>query len=498
MKSIGFINSKAPTGTTVRQAGVAVYLKPRNEADPSVEGDMIVILHVSQPNDHGSKPTTEYACFSACVASLCAGDVSNPDYPQHQSWIAAHADRIVGVVLTSGGAINEANERFFEAANRLRTERPWIGFQALPVDTLVHIIQEADLDLFLRGRLCEEVAHQFLLTCQCYLWQRLQPYTGSVELASEESAVRSFEQEVLARLAHFSNEWTYRREIDLIKIKMPEFDARFEQLAEAASQRDTESYLETLATFKAALFTELDDDLDAHIGVHEQIRSELHELVKLLNRGLNREAIGLDLPQTALVRAQLDVACKRARTDGLGSVADSLAAMSVMLPAAQGAPQTTVRALLGQLDTLYRTLEPVPALSSVASAVFPEHPPAGYETILLADDEQVPPEFMAVLEKRGYYVAVIDSYRETESTLDADPHAVFVCDQTFGEDSSAGRRLMSLASQQPACRLIVALSGSRLEASEVPEAHAVCAGPNARTEQGAHNLHEVIWQWATR
>jgi CheY-like chemotaxis protein len=123
--------------------------------------------------------------------------------------------------------------------------------------------------------------------------------------------------------------------------------------------------------------------------------------------------------------------------------------------------------------------------------------PVGYETILVADDDGYPLESISLLEHLGYHVEVVTGFTDAEATIAADPMAVLLCDQTFGSDPMAGRQLMALARREGSWKLIVALSGSNIDLSEVPEADGVCSGARAKLADGARRLHEMICEWAT-
>ena len=158
-------------------------------------------------------------------------------------------------------------------------------------------------------------------------------------------------------------------------------------------------------------------------------------------------------------------------------------------------------ALLGALKQIEdniaaATMPEVDSEAEVGS--LPANPPDGYGTVLVADDDGYPAECVERLRSLGYRVSVCDQEDEVRSEIEWNCSAVFLCDLTWGSDPMAGRRLMALAGEEKSCRVIIALSGSRLSASEVPEAHELCVGTTAKTENGALEVHKLIWKQAIK
>lgn len=246
MKIIAFIGSDTgQTLTNARFNNVTVYRKPRNLYDPNPEGEVIVVLHVTQPNDNDPNQITDFKCFSACVKALCDGDTSDPDYQDHQCWIDTHRQQIAGLVLTSGATIHTGNDICAAALNELSTKKPRLAFKALRVDELIDIIGRYDLLAYLRGVLWEEVALKFVVACQCYLWQRFAP----VLVESD-----TFEWEVISKLVNYTEIWRHMEEAELLKQQYPNFDHAFEQLANRAASKDEVAYFKSLQDLCCAFF----------------------------------------------------------------------------------------------------------------------------------------------------------------------------------------------------------------------------------------------------
>ena len=125
----------------------------------------------------------------------------------------------------------------------------------------------------------------------------------------------------------------------------------------------------------------------------------------------------------------------------------------------------------------------------------PDEPPASYGTILVADDEGYPAECRAFFETRNYHIEVEVDEDKVRQSLEDNPSSVFLCDMTWRGDGLRGRDLMKLARKYESC-FVIALSGSLLEKKDVPEAHALCDGVEAKTEKGALRVHQLIWQWS--
>lgn len=232
-----------------------------------------------------------------------------------------------------------------------------------------------------------------------------------------------------------------------------------------------------------------------HCGVREEVDSIIHRVSNVLTRSLPQNQIGTG-SEVGLLHDECTHLRDCLRTYRLEQPAILMESALNWLKTDDPLTEVTIKAALGQLDAVQKTFWPAPHVRQPTIELL-GLAPAGFETILVADDDGYPLEAVAYLEERQYSVEVIRSFEEVVLTLAADPPTVFVCDQTFGDDSGAGHRLMALARQNPICRFIVALSGSALRAEEVPEADAICAGPTAKTEVGAQALHREICRWAT-
>jgi CheY-like chemotaxis protein len=239
------------------------------------------------------------------------------------------------------------------------------------------------------------------------------------------------------------------------------------------------------------------DVLLIHCGVREELRANIHQLSNLMTQTLVRIGRGLN---TSLDRSKTlcDLTSLQDKLNhyGFGYCSTLITNMIPVLSQGQDEEPTRVRKLLQRLNELEQALF-VPSEVGESEGAYLNYPaPSGYNTILIADDDDYPAEGVHYLEERGYSVNIVCSYEEAGLTLTADPPDVFVCDQTFGEDSRAGRKLMALAQESVDCKFVIALSGSILTPAEVPEADAICAGPTAKTEDGARLLHTLICKWA--
>jgi hypothetical protein len=232
----------------------------------------------------------------------------------------------------------------------------------------------------------------------------------------------------------------------------------------------------------------------AHCGLHETIRTKIHSVANRISRAavgplytppeyslLTNEVMGL---RDDLVRYELEAAVRLAER---------------VVKIVQAGNQLTLldqRMLLELLDQIDASFVSGRTDDASSSSHFHSRALMGYDTVLIADDEGYPDIGLDYFKGLGYSVTLVTSYDEASVILSSDPGAVFLCDQTFGNDSSAGRRLMALARREQ-WKLIIALSGARLDAAEVPEADAICAGPLAKLDTGARRVHEIICEWAT-
>lgn len=231
----------------------------------------------------------------------------------------------------------------------------------------------------------------------------------------------------------------------------------------------------------------------AHCGLREKIRSRIHSIANRINQPqdcktgsprehslLANEVIGF---REDLARYELDSAVRLA--DKLVNIVQAKKQMIDL-------DRRRLLEVLDQIDVSFASAE---ARGVSSSSYCNSRALIGYDTMLIADDDGYPDLGLDYFIELGYSVTLVTSYDEAASTLSADPGAVFLCDQTFGDDSSAGRKLMALARREQ-WKLIIALSGASLEPAEVPEADAICAGPLAKLDTGARRIHQIICEWA--
>lgn len=244
---------------------------------------------------------------------------------------------------------------------------------------------------------------------------------------------------------------------------------------------------------------ELQQMVRSHCGVQEEALRFTHSINNRLAAGLRRpgnSAGGLTARAVkALVAEVLDFGAFLRRY-GLADEATQILTVSGMLSSSSTLAEQDVQALLERMDAVERTFRPPDAHDGADRAATPDGAPEGYETIYVVDDEGYPQICRAYLEARGYGVLVETRYDNAWLTLSADPAAVLLCDQTLQNDPTAGRRLMTRA-RELGWRLIIALSGSVLNARDAPEADAICGGALAKTEDGARRVHQVICKWAS-
>lgn len=174
---------------------------------------------------------------------------------------------------------------------------------------------------------------------------------------------------------------------------------------------------------------------------------------------------------------------------GLSAESEIVNLVLAELATADDLEHVDVHGLLRQLENLGDLLRKPEQQLSMGS---PDSPPRGLRALLIADDDGYPLESRCFLRQLGYSLEVCLSFDDAREMLLADPRPVFICDMQFGDDPGAGRKLMALAKQQDACKLVIALSGSWLLPHDVPEADQICAGPLAKTETGARRIHELI------
>lgn len=102
---VGFIDTAVTKEVLKRQFPWGVWrVKPKPEMS-APDGDIVLVLHVSQFSDDG-KDVREYACFNSCVEALAQDSWDNPQFADHLSWIKQYGERIKAVVLTSGGYVS--------------------------------------------------------------------------------------------------------------------------------------------------------------------------------------------------------------------------------------------------------------------------------------------------------------------------------------------------------------------------------------------------------
>jgi len=160
MKTIAFVDSN--TGQVISDAGVPLYQKPKGSDYPDTgDEEVVLILHVNQRADDNTSRTIEpYCCFETCIETLCQSDSGNPQYGDHKTWVAAHSNNIVGIVLTTGDAINY--QRVARSREKLARKRPDIVLGALRIYELESALKTNRLVEFLTGEIHLNLALQAL------------------------------------------------------------------------------------------------------------------------------------------------------------------------------------------------------------------------------------------------------------------------------------------------------------------------------------------------
>lgn len=216
-----------------------------------------------------------------------------------------------------------------------------------------------------------------------------------------------------------------------------------------------------------------------------QLRGDVHKASRLLQGAGEGSS-----PESREVFARLVGELRRrhlpAEADAVAAAAQVLAEGRIPPPEAENLARAALTALSERIRT--------PGASTVLAARAPE----AYRHILVADDDGYPAECVSYLEACGYRVEVVTDTGEAAQIITADPADVLLCDMTWGLDPGAGQRLMELAAAESAFKLIVAMSGAPVTPGEAPHAGAICAGPVAKTEVGARQLHDLVRRWAER
>lgn len=262
-----------------------------------------------------------------------------------------------------------------------------------------------------------------------------------------------------------------------------------------------EDLIAALMEARALTRFELQDVVLRHCVIGEDAFDQIHNLSRLLNAGMRQignPGGGLTQEQARLLHESLTQLRDNFLRCHLVTQAKEVTLMIQSIAPLKALNEEGVNHLQKMLTVIEASLKPQPRDAGVSTASdLPPFAPKNYETILVVDDDGCLPACVGYLATRGYGVSVETDYEEAWLTLSADPSAVLLCDQTFGSDAGAGRRLMAHA-RTCGWPLIIALSGGSLDRDEVPEAHAICAGPLAKTEEGAGRVHEIICEWAAR
>ena len=262
-----------------------------------------------------------------------------------------------------------------------------------------------------------------------------------------------------------------------------------------------EDLIAALMEAKTLTRFEMQDVVLRHCGIGEDAFDQIHNLSRLLNAGMRQignPAGGLTQDQARLLHEVLTQLRDNLLRCELVIQAKEVTLMIQSVIPFKALNEEGVSHLQKRLTVIEASLKPQSRDAGVSAASdLPPLAPKNYETILVVDDDGCLPACVAYLAARGYGVSVQTDYEEAWLTLSADPSAVLLCDQTFGSDGAAGRRLMAHA-RTCGWRLIIALSGGSLDRGEVPEAHSICAGPLAKTEEGARRVHEIICEWAAK
>jgi hypothetical protein len=259
------------------------------------------------------------------------------------------------------------------------------------------------------------------------------------------------------------------------------------------------SILSALASARAFGADELRAEIRVLCGVVAEIRRRVHEVQRAAARRLARRVgDAAPRPQQCESTDQLAAALASLRSYlGDYGLADQVPTLATIEDCRQDlASETQVLSLLRELGLVVARLEGSPGDTGNREIRTLAGAPTGYRSVLVADDDGYPEQSAVYLERLGYGVTVCTLCEEAEEIIAADPPDVLLCDMQWGDDPGAGRRLMRLARGQADIKLIVALSGSALAREEAPEADDICAGPTAKTVDGAQRLHEAMWRHA--
>jgi hypothetical protein len=233
----------------------------------------------------------------------------------------------------------------------------------------------------------------------------------------------------------------------------------------------------------------------AHCGIREEIRKAIHDLTHRLYLAMECDGVaGADADSLANLASEIGQLSTQLNRYFSEQISAYLAELDQYAAGLETLDKNRIERLLSLIDQIDSRLKPETSPKDQTTA-WPAISPEGYETLFIADDNGFSEAGIQYLEACGYSIVVERSVEAAQATLSADPGSVFLCDQTFGDDSSAGRNLMALARREK-WKLIIALSGASLDPAEVPEADAICAGPLAKLDTGARRIHQIICEWA--
>ena len=215
------------------------------------------------------------------------------------------------------------------------------------------------------------------------------------------------------------------------------------------------------------------------------LRQRLHDIANRISKGINAD----DLRESIM---SLKQTIDEAKGNNLARQLDNLAALI--------SDNYSKNELLCGLATLQVAIDNDFGIGKISpdqdlAETIPDHPPDGFGTIVVADDDGYPLECQLFWKRLGYFIEIFDDFTDTMELLDDDPPAVLVCDMNWPGHSNAGCRLQEVA-RRGGCRFIVALSGGSISKSEAPDADETCSGAMAKTEIGVEQMHALIWRHA--
>lgn len=171
--------------------------------------------------------------------------------------------------------------------------------------------------------------------------------------------------------------------------------------------------------------------------------------------------------------SQFAAECADLMNDFLGSIGQEDAASKLGM---------LQNALLGLTTTV------VPAAPS-------PRPPHGYDSIGISDDDGYDEAAMTALERMGYllYRPVATDPDMATKLIDRARPAVLLSDLNF-PTAIEGHALMTLASERPWVKLVIAVSHGRIAPRTLPEGVEDCSGGSEWKD--AERIHRIIWRRA--